>query len=49
MKKGKDFALKSVSVSSDKSVRVKGPIMQIAVYIDVTSDIETELSTGKWC
>lgn len=47
MKKGKDLGHKSVSVSSLKSGLVKGPIMQMAVYIDVTSDMLTEPSFGR--
>jgi hypothetical protein len=47
VKKGKDFGLRSVSVSSDKKIRENGPITQIAVYIEVTSDNETEPSVGR--
>jgi len=47
VKKGKDFGLRSVSVSSDKKSRENGPITQMAVYIDVTSDNETEPSVGR--
>lgn len=41
VKKGKFFGLRSVSVNSDNNVLVKGPIMQRAVNILVTSDIAT--------
>jgi hypothetical protein len=47
VKKGKDFGLRSVSVSSDKKSLENGPITQMAVYIEVTSDNETEPSDGR--
>jgi hypothetical protein len=47
VKNGKDFGFRSVSVSSDKNSLENGPITQMAVYIEVTSDNETEPSDGR--
>jgi len=47
VKNGKDCGLRSVSVSSDSIVLVNGPMMQMAVYIDVTSESTTEPSVGR--
>lgn len=47
MKKGKFFGLRSVSVSSDKTFLEQGPMIQIAVYAEVTSEKDTEPSEGK--
>lgn len=47
VKKGKDLGERSVSVSSESSVRVKGPMIAMAVNMDVTSDTDTEQSRGR--
>lgn len=47
VKKGKFFGFRSMSVNSVNNFLVAGPIMQIAVYADVTSDTATEPSDGK--
>lgn len=47
VKNGKFFGFRSVSVNSDNNCLVAGPIIQIAVYADVTSDTATEPSAGK--
>lgn len=47
VKNGKFLGFKSVSVNTDNNCLVAGPIIQIAVYADVTSDTATEPSVGR--